>query len=128
MDPSANGGAGTPSGKSAGTNPRAGQTFGNVGPWLEALQPGEKMTVIFLGENFETVFSQKFQTDKRQIRCVVVSHPHPDNPPKFEGVFETTAGGAEDLQADVTAEGDSLAGQHWNVERFEYGTEITPAD
>jgi len=111
----------------AGANPRSGKKYGNVGPWIEALEPGQKMEVRFIEKNFETVFSQKFQNDKRQIRCIIITHPHPDNPPKFEGVFETTALGAIDLQADVATVGDSLEGQTWIVERFEYGTEITPA-
>jgi len=114
-------------GGAGANNPRSGKKFGNVGPWIEALEPGQKMQVRFIETNFETVFSQKFQTDKRQIRCIIVSHPHPDNPPKFEGVFETTCAGAIELQADVIAVGDSLDGQLWNVERFEYGTEITAA-
>jgi len=119
MDPNLNGGAGA-------NNPRSGRKFGTVGPWIEALEPGQKMKVVFIEANFETVFSQKFQVDKRQIRCTIIAHPHPDHPPKFEGVFETTCVGAIELQADVVAVGDSLDGQKWSVERFEYGTEIKP--
>jgi len=111
-------------GAGAETNPRSGKKYGNVGPWIEALEPGQKMEVRFIEANFETVFSLKFQTEKRQIRCIIITHPHPDNPPKFEGVFETTAAGAIELQADVIAVGDSLEGQLWSIERFEYGTEI----
>jgi len=126
MDPIRNGGAGSKSSGKSASNPRSGKKFGTVGPWLKALEPGQKMEVIFLEANFETKYSQKFACDKRQIRCLVLAHPHPDNPPKYEGVFETTADGAEVLQADVVAEGDSLEGQAWAVERFEFGTEITP--
>ena len=117
MDSTLNGGAGA-------KNPRSGRKFGSIGPWLEAIEPGQKMIVKFIEANFETVFSQKFQTEKRQIRCIVISHPHPDNPPKFEGVFETTCMGAIELQADVKEVGDSLDGQKWSIERFDYGTEI----
>ncbi|HIA02762.1 MAG TPA: hypothetical protein EYN66_12780 [Myxococcales bacterium] len=107
-------------------NPRKGQRFGSRGPWLEALEPGQKMEIVFIEDNFETVFVEKFQVDKRQIRCRVLTHPHPDNPPKFEAVFETTATGAADLQADVAKVGDSLKGQAWEISRHDYGTTIEP--
>jgi len=122
-----NGGAGAHSGKKAKVNPRAGAAFGNLDPWLKTLEPGQSATLIFLEDNFKVVYNEQYETDKLQIRAAVVTHPHPDYPPQWEGKYETVAAGAWLLYRDVLAVGDSLKGQAWKVTRSEAGTELRPA-